>query len=436
MQVERAAYEPPHAPAGSQKGGQFTNAGGSQGEHSGSRPGDQPAASSGTSSTGTKPKGASKPTPKAPVKPVRGGPMGRGAKGKQVRQLQALLGALGIDPGGLDGAYGPKTEAAVKAAQKKLGLKPTGRADGALMKALSAAEALSPCIKRSRVEEIEYQLLRAQIDHGDFDEAEEDDVFRSGPLEWGYSLLRSFPLEDISANGRIVEAYTAIYDTPTEIHDKHGDYMEVVSRSAFDRMLSRWNSAQERPVVLYNHGMTMHGTPSDIYSVPIGTPLEIKSDGKGLHTVVRYNTGADADRVLDAINNDAIRGYSFRGRIYQSNPMRAPGRSRGKALPTVTRTELGLTDFGPTPTPYYAGAAITAVRSATEVAADLDQLDADVRFELIRRYAGPPLADSVEFATPNVGLGAGDSLDEHSRRLLIARAVASIELFKMGARRG
>lgn len=234
-------------------------------------------------------------------------------------------------------------------------------------------------------------------------------------LEWGYSLLRSYPLEDLNVrgDGRTVEAYAAIYDTPAEIHDSHGDYMEVVSRGAFDRMLSRWNNAQERPVVLYNHGMTMHGTPSDIYSVPIGVPVEIRNDQKGLFTVSRYNDGEDAERILRAIDNGAITGYSFRGKAYQSKPMGRPGRARpGAALPTITRTELGLNDFGPTPAPYYTGASIMAVRSATQLASELEQLDEEQLLELLERFniTATPDEDSADIdATPEVGLGAEDS---------------------------
>lgn len=161
QELTRAPYEPPHVPAGSSKGGQFGTTSGSMGEHSGFRPGDQP-----RTSTGTKP--TSKPTPRTtPLKPAPG-PLHRGAKGKQVRQLQALLGVLGFDPGGVDGIYGPKTEAAVKAAQKRLGLKQTGRADGALLKTLADAQALSPCVQRSADDD--FDLLRAALGRGDFDE--------------------------------------------------------------------------------------------------------------------------------------------------------------------------------------------------------------------------------------------------------------------------
>lgn len=49
-----------------------------------------------------------------------------GDKGIQVAELQADLSRAGFDTGGTDGAFGPKTEAAVKAFQKANGLTPDG----------------------------------------------------------------------------------------------------------------------------------------------------------------------------------------------------------------------------------------------------------------------------------------------------------------------
>jgi peptidoglycan hydrolase-like protein with peptidoglycan-binding domain len=49
-----------------------------------------------------------------------------GAKGEAVRALQNRLNALGYNAGGADGAFGPKTEAAVKAFQKARGLTADG----------------------------------------------------------------------------------------------------------------------------------------------------------------------------------------------------------------------------------------------------------------------------------------------------------------------
>ena len=183
---------------------------------------------------------------------------------------------------------------------------------------------------------------------------------------------RSWALDDIEilrgadggGDGRTVRAYAAVFDTPAEISDQHGHYMEQIDRRAFNRQLGLGIS---RVSVFYNHGLTLHGTPAGgLGSVPIGSPVEIKADGKGLLTVTRYNRSELADGVLEAIRNGDIRGYSFRGRIFKSNPDRLPRVQRGSALPTVTRMELGLSEYGPTPSPAYAEAGILAIRAALE----------------------------------------------------------------------
>lgn len=50
----------------------------------------------------------------------------RGSKGPLVLALQTKLTSLGFGVGTIDGAYGPKTEAAVRAYQKSRGLSADG----------------------------------------------------------------------------------------------------------------------------------------------------------------------------------------------------------------------------------------------------------------------------------------------------------------------
>lgn len=52
-----------------------------------------------------------------------------GARGKEVRQIQNSLVVAGYDPGPVDGVYGPKTEAAVRAFQAGWSLGATGEVD-------------------------------------------------------------------------------------------------------------------------------------------------------------------------------------------------------------------------------------------------------------------------------------------------------------------
>lgn len=233
------------------------------------------------------------------------------------------------------------------------------------------------------------------------------------PLE-GIEIMRSVP------DGRTVEAYAAAFDHPYEVKDQHGHYMEVVSRSAFNKTLA--DGALKRAMCLFNHGLTVLGSPSDAYSVPIGTPLEIRADGKGLLTRTRYNKGPDVDRILEAIDNGAIRSYSFRGRIIRSTPTQIP-RGRTGNLPTVTRHELGLSDYGPTPAPVNTAAAILAVRSAM--------------FGAFIPYSTPYGEPEPDSATSTVEAGAEEPPPGHSDRdTTIARAQARMWLVHRGARSG
>jgi HK97 family phage prohead protease len=229
------------------------------------------------------------------------------------------------------------------------------------------------------------------------------DYARSWALD-GIEILRA---ADGHSDGRTVEAYAAVFDTPAEIRDGQGHYNEIIARTAFNRTLEH---GIERVGVYYHHGMTLHGTPSDLGAVPIGSPVSIRPDGKGLRTVTRYNRSDLADSVLEAIRNGDIKGYSFRGRIFQSNPAKTP-RARGGQLPTITRTELGLQEYGPTPMPAYIDAGILAMRSTlNEIQSKLESLTRNISLST-------PEDPGDEEATPNQGPGAEDPRIAHSNRL-------------------
>lgn len=79
-----------------------------------------------------------------PVKPPALGDreLSRGSTGEDVKEMQGLLAALGYNLGnnGIDGDFGPKTQAAVTAFQNDRGLNPTGVFDAATFKALTDGE--------------------------------------------------------------------------------------------------------------------------------------------------------------------------------------------------------------------------------------------------------------------------------------------------------
>lgn len=367
---------------------------------------------------------------------------------KRVKNLQRLLNKLGLAKLTEDGKFGGETKKAVNALQRKLGLPETGKVDGKLMRRLRDVEILSPCAsgaKRSREMDEVDELIRAvglepedELD-GDIEDDELEDfdpAARSAPPALGEILRydRVWPLDDIEiqrgGDGRTVTAYCAVFDTPTEIKDQYGHYMEEIERTAFNREITRSKPQGGRDYWLtncfYNHGADLSGQPNALMSVPLGSPLDIKPDGKGVLTVTRYNKSDLADSVLESIRNGDIRSQSFRGRIYRSTPARVP-RSRGGELPTIRRNELGLAEYGPTPSAFYKEAAIVAVR-AEQVAHTLAQLPASERAELVRMLShSAPYGDSLvaqavaseveldDQDSPEIGRSAGDMNDIRRR---------------------
>ena len=84
------------------------------------------------------------PEPPAPLQlEVPETPIGPGSRGNDVAELQRALAQLGLKPGKADGAYGPRTRKALRAFQRRNGLKADGVAGpktvGAINKALAGA---------------------------------------------------------------------------------------------------------------------------------------------------------------------------------------------------------------------------------------------------------------------------------------------------------
>lgn len=245
---------------------------------------------------------------------------------------------------------------------------------------------------------------------------------------------RAFPLDDIeitrSGDGRTVTAYAAMFASAYEVRDEHGHYFESINRSAFDRALS--HGIAGRVQCLYNHGMTLQHTPSERFSVPLGTPIDVKPDGRGLLTVTRYANTPLADEVLELVRAGAITAQSFRGGIYRS----APAKPYQGGLALIERTELGLRDYGPAPFAVNVDAAIVGVRSITELREELADLSEDERAELLAAFqttAGsePTTATTQQDPDTPTELGADDesattsddgpSVDQHEARVRALR---------------
>ena len=190
-----------------------------------------------------------------------------------------------------------------------------------------------------------------------------------------FIIERAVPLADLEVKGRTVTAYAAVFDSPASVYDPQFNparHLESVGRSAFARALNAGAGAKAK--VLFNHGKTIDGTPSERFSMPMATPLEVRADGRGLLTVSRYAATDLADEVLELIRNESVTGQSFRGPVYNYA-------ERGGI---VELTECGLREYGPCPFPAYADAEIVSIRSATDLMVAVEELTDEQRAELAR----------------------------------------------------
>lgn len=239
------------------------------------------------------------------------------------------------------------------------------------------------------------------------------------------TITRALAMDDVSvrsgritcetcgqdATGRMVDAYAAVFGEPTEIRDEHGHYIEELDRTVFNKRLadlSRSRAGMRDVGVYYNHAKTLYDTPSEAFSIPVGHPSAIRADGHGLLTSTHYTS--NGEKILQGIRDGDITGHSFTGRIVRSDPQRVPRVSRSGDLPRVRRLELGLTEYGPTPLPYYAGAQLVTVRSSSQ---HLQQAAGSV----------PPLPPSgAGSEEPPQALRSAEEIRRQIRRALIVRS--------------
>lgn len=308
--------------------------------------------------------------------------------------------AGGYDADGLDGSWdGDHSDLPdmtglgvphMEAAEKTMGMTPPaggGQASrlakvgtGARFRKLSASlaakgahdpDALAAWIGRRKYgKEAFHKLASAARGGGSASRAE---FMRMYPLE-NIEILRTEQAGPDGRPGAIVEAYAAVFGQPAEIQDGEGHYVEEIDRGAFDTAIQfatrNTGGLAGNIKVLYNHGLTVQGTPAPEFQLPIGVPVDIRPETRGLLTRTRYHTDDPFSvRVLENIRAGAITAQSFVGRIIRSDPqLRRGDRYRPDSagnLRTVRRMKLGLREYGPVLWPAYSGAEILGVRMST-----------------------------------------------------------------------
>jgi HK97 family phage prohead protease len=242
-------------------------------------------------------------------------------------------------------------------------------------------------------------------------------------------IERYAPIDDLACRAeggrRIIDAYASVFGIPQEIRDREGHYIEEIDRTAFDRSIAQRG---DRIQVMFNHGLTMHGTPAERFSMPIGRAVEVRPDARGLWTSTEIADTELGSEVYELVQSGAIRGMSFSGPVYTTE---AAGRDDATGLPIKRRTELGLREYGPTPFPAYHDAQIVAARSlvfddlshmtAEEIRGLVADLPDTVRANLARALDAP-VTGTVSSTPPS---GHGLTLTRQ-RQIVLAQLHRSI----------
>jgi HK97 family phage prohead protease len=205
-------------------------------------------------------------------------------------------------------------------------------------------------------------------------------------------VSRAYAVDDLhvrsDGSGRTVEAYAAVFNTRTEVIDQDGHYHEELAPGSFTTTIA---TRGLNFGVLFNHGLTIDGAPNPSATMPIGVPLEVRADNRGVFTATRYLDNPLADQVLDAIRQGAVRAQSFSGRFRKSVRSYPNGRARS-ALPLITRHEVEMREYGPAVFAAYEGASILGTRAEQFMRALL-AMPPDRALEFLQKFEGFTTAD-------------------------------------------
>jgi len=364
----------PHEPAGSSQGGQFAPAGSSQKQKA--KPG-HPAAHQKAKTH--------QHSDTLSYDPDSNHGTGYGMKGgdPRVHKLQQALNRLGLtDAHGKeladDGKLGPKTTAAVKKAQKRLGMRPDGHVTPALLARLAEAKSLP-----GRSSTMTDTCLRA------FD----------------------FDTRAVTSDGRTLEGYAAVFNTASRIRDLQGDFDETILPGAFARSLR-----SRTPVLQFEHGKDPR-----IGAAPIGDIEELREDEHGLYVRARLYDHPDIERVRLAIAGRSIRGMSFRFGVADKGDTwtRRAGEPDLREIRDADVHELGPVVFPAYDTTSVSVRSLLAQLDPDEHRALVRELAAEVRLAAdLTDLSGRPDARSAGGADPDTEPGNGAASPMHLRQRL------------------
>lgn len=220
----------------------------------------------------------------SPTEAVTG--LGRGARGEAVRQVQQALVNQGIDvTGGVDGVFGPGTEAAVKQFQKKSGIDASGSVDDATAIALglkaSSDLGLSQGVRSDDVKSMQQKLIAA----GHPPQGGADGIF--GPstkaaLE-AFQKARGLKVTgtvDVATAGALAAVSTGTGKAPTAKPQPASSADN--SSMAGLKIGSRGNRVKRVQRIIMGAGFTVVGGADGIYGVLTASAVKSFQNANGL----------------------------------------------------------------------------------------------------------------------------------------------------------
>ncbi|MEU3899744.1 HK97 family phage prohead protease [Streptomyces sp. NPDC045251] len=226
-------------------------------------------------------------------------------------------------------------------------------------------------------------------------------------------LLRSVPFhleradgDDDQGDGRTLEGYGAVFDTPTAIDSWEGTFTEKIRRGAFRKTIR-----ENTPVLQFDHGR--HPL---IGSIPIGAIEQLNEDDQGLFVRARLSDNWLIEPVRQAIAERSIKGMSFRftvireewrdneGKLVKPDELGRllwdPG-DRGPLERTLI--ELRMPELGPVVFPAYPETTVDVrARSVAELIGQDRALTREVRASLAREAIPRPRPGMEDLGDPDV----------------------------------